>query len=92
MKNTLTVIEEIKMAHHFCEYVDGNIVNEDGDIKEQNIDDYIYQYYDDSEITVSHPSGNPELETFERVDGRTYIKQQFNGSLEDAYNEIEVKI
>lgn len=87
MKTQDYTIEYLKALYPDLEYVD-NILYLGEEVIQEDADLLIEEYYDGWEVTKAHSSGNPELETFEEVDGEDYINIMFDGNYEMAYNEI----
>lgn len=48
----------------------------------------IDDFYDNTKITIPHPSGNPDFETDEKVEGWEYINYEFEGSYDKALEDI----
>jgi len=48
----------------------------------------IDDFYDNAQINIPHPSGNPELETEEKVEGWEYINYEFEGSYDKALEDM----
>jgi len=61
-------------------------------LNEHEVKQMIRDHFDDSEVIDSDVSGNPELETWRTVDGRTYLKYRYNTlfgiDYKKAYNDI----
>ena len=48
----------------------------------------IDDFYNNAQINIPHTSGNPELETEEKVEGWEYINYEFEGSYDKALEDI----
>lgn len=81
-------LEDLMILHPRLQYVDGELW-EDDELVEQEGDEVIRQHFDSFEVTVPHPSGNPELERFEEVSGRNYIFLKFNNNYKEAFDAVE---
>ena len=87
MKTQHYTIEYLKALYPDLEYVD-DILYLGEEVIQENARQLIEDHYDGWELTIPHPSGNPELETFEEVDGAEYIEYHFDGDYEEAFNLI----
>ena len=80
-------IEYLKALYPDLEYVD-DILYLGEDVIQENAKQLIEDHYDGWTVTKGHPSGNPELETFEEVDGAEYIEYHFDSDYEEAFLQI----
>ena len=87
MKTQYYTIEYLKALYPNLEYVD-DILYLGEEVIQEDARQLIEDHYDGWTVTKGHPSGNPELETFEEVDGAEYIEYHFDGDYEEAFNLI----
>ena len=87
MKTQHYTIEYLKALYPDLEYVD-DILYLGEEVIQEDARQLIEDHYDGWTVTKGHSSGNPELETFEKVDGAEYIEYHFDGDYEEAFNLI----
>lgn len=80
-------LEDLMILHPRLQYIDGELW-EDDELIEKEGDEVLRQHFDGFEVTISHSSGNPELETFETVSGSKYIELKFGNDYKEAFENV----
>lgn len=81
-------LEDLMILHPRLQYIYGELW-EDDELIEKEGDEVLRQHFDRFEVTISHSSGNPELERFESVSGRNYIYLKFGNDYKEAFDAVE---
>ena len=88
----MKAIQRIKELHPDIFIDDDNLYYLDGDdpvyVQIGGAMELIEDFYDNKTIVVEHSSGDPQLEEIERVSGRHYIEQEFEGDYQLALENI----
>lgn len=82
-----TELQKLKVKYPNLDYYDSNFYPDKNSYERIDVDAdaLILDHYNDLEITVSHSSGNPELEYDKKVLGSEYIEYTFHGSKLSAF-------
>lgn len=54
----------------------------------ENAVEHLEEHFDNWEITIPHPSGDPQLDIDKKVSGKKYINHQFNSDYAEALKNL----